>query len=370
MTPRKRSTKNRDLPENLYEARGYYKYRHPVTGQYHKMGTDRARAIAAANKLNVRLVKPIDLVRGVLQAEAGSIADLVRRYKAERQALEDMKPSTRKLEDYRLNAIVKGLGHLPTLELSVRTCAEWLDGFNGNAYTKHRGSLIKVCRFGVAKGLLETNPAEGTLTNPSSVEKKKRKPMKKEWFDMIHAAAPEWMQVAMDFALITLQRRGDCVTARYTDIEGDVLKVIQAKTEKHGYRAFLRIEIGEGLADVIARSRQIKPVCPYILHRMPLRKHKNDLDHWAMITPDHLSKTFAQVRDGLPVFQGMPKEERPTFHEIRGLGGKLYLDAGYSDDYVNKLMGHTSQKMTDSYTDQHQEWTECRADLKAQADDH
>lgn len=370
MTPRRRSKKNKDLPENLYEARGYYKYRHPLTGVYHPMGTDRRGAIAAVNKLNVRLVKPHDLVRSVLRAEGGSVADLVARYKAERQALEDMKPSTRKLEDYRLNAVVKGLGHLPTIELTVRACAEWLDGFVGNSYTKHRGTLIKICRFGVAKGLMEGNPAEGTLTNPSTVEKKKRKPLRKEQFDLIHAAAPEWLQVAMDFALITLQRRGDCVKVRYDDIEGEVLKIIQQKTEKHGHRAFLRIEIGDGLADVIARSRQIKPLCPYILHRMPQRKFKGKLDHWAMITPDHLSKTFAQVRDSIPLFQAMPKEEKPTFHEIRGLGGKLYLDAGYSDDYVNKLMGHTSQKMTDSYTDQHQEWTECRADLKVTADDH
>lgn len=59
----------------------------------------------------------------------------------------------------------------------------------------------------------------------------------------------------------------------------------------------------------------------------------------------------------------MDKDERPTFHEIRGLGGSLYLDAGYSEEFVNLLMGHTSMRMTKGYTDQHQEWTECRADL-------
>lgn len=30
----------------------------------------------------------------------------------------------------------------------------------------------------------------------------------------------------------------------YDDIDGDVLKLIQAKKEKHGHRAFLQIEIG------------------------------------------------------------------------------------------------------------------------------
>lgn len=60
----------------------------------------------------------------------------------------------------------------------------------------------------------------------------------------------------------------------------------------------------------------------------------------------------------------MPAAQRPTFHEIRALGGALYLEQGFSKEYVNLLMGHTSQKMTDEYTDQHQNWTECDASLK------
>jgi len=60
----------------------------------------------------------------------------------------------------------------------------------------------------------------------------------------------------------------------------------------------------------------------------------------------------------------MPAAQRPTFYEICDLGGFLYLEQGFSKEYVNLLMGHTSQKMTDEYTDQHQNWTECEASLK------
>lgn len=60
----------------------------------------------------------------------------------------------------------------------------------------------------------------------------------------------------------------------------------------------------------------------------------------------------------------MPAVQRPTFHEIRTLGDSLYLEQGFSKEYVNLLMGHTSQKMTDEYTDQHQNWTECSAKLQ------
>ncbi|WP_108124565.1 hypothetical protein [Saccharospirillum mangrovi] len=59
----------------------------------------------------------------------------------------------------------------------------------------------------------------------------------------------------------------------------------------------------------------------------------------------------------------MKKEERPGFHAIRALGGHLYLLAGFEDEYVNQLYGHTTQEMSDEYTDQHLEWTEVNADL-------
>lgn len=45
------------------------------------------------------------------------------------------------------------------------------------------------------------------------------------------------------------------------------------------------------------------------------------------------------------------------------LGGAEYLRQGFSKEYVNLLMGHTSQRMTDDYIGQHINWTECRADL-------
>ena len=116
---------------------------------------------------------------------------------------------------------------------------------------------------------------------------------------------------------------------------------------------------------VTERSRQIKPAnCPFILHRLPDRRVPfAGQEHHGQIRGDLLQKHFQKVRDSLPVFQGMPKEERPTFHEIRGLGGALYLQQGFSKEYVNLLMGHTSQRMTDGYTDPHQQWTECAADL-------
>ena len=62
--PRKKG--NLDIPVNLYRGEGKaWRYRHPVTGQFHSMGIDKSKAITAARKLNDLLIPEIDLVSKV-----------------------------------------------------------------------------------------------------------------------------------------------------------------------------------------------------------------------------------------------------------------------------------------------------------------
>jgi enterobacteria phage integrase len=368
MPPKLRKAGNRALPDNLYTvdtAGTRYRYKHPVTGRFHGMGSDRTKAIQAARKLNLLLTSPVDLVGAVLSSDSCSIGTCVDRYQNERQLQTGLAPSTLKLENYRLLAIKKDLGYLPAQDFTVKAASEWLDSFTGNAYTKHRGTLVKVLAFAQAKGLVSGNVAEKTLQVAREQERKVRKPLSRPQFNSIRAAAPEWLQVAMDLALITLQRRGDLVNAKYSDIQDGYIRIIQAKTEKHGERAFLRIKIGSGLSSVLERSRQMVPInCPFIVHRLPDRRVSHaGQEHHGQVRGDYLGKIFAEVRDCLPEFQAMRGPTRPTFHEIRGLGGAEYLRQGYSKEYVNLLMGHTSQRMTDSYTGQHINWTDCEAGL-------
>lgn len=69
---RPRSKRNKDLPLNLYRGDGMlWRYRHPITGKYHGMGDDKAKAIIAARKLNELLVLqstlfPVLLVKSLL----------------------------------------------------------------------------------------------------------------------------------------------------------------------------------------------------------------------------------------------------------------------------------------------------------------
>lgn len=55
MSPRPRSSKNRDLSSvpNLYrDAKGYYMYRDPKTGAWHGLGRDKLQAMTQAHEVN------------------------------------------------------------------------------------------------------------------------------------------------------------------------------------------------------------------------------------------------------------------------------------------------------------------------------
>ena len=331
------------------------------------MGTDKKTAIAAARKLNAQLMPSNDLVRKVMGDNRFSWAQLVERFKSERQEREGKKPRTVEEENWRLKHIVDGLGKIALEDTTQRLLSDWLDkNYANNAYNKHRGTLVKLMDFGIAKGMFpdgQQNLAAATL--PERETPKVRTVLTIEQFRAIHAKAEPWLQVTMELALVTTQRRGDLIKMKFTDIRDGFLYVIQNKTEKHGERAHLRIAVSDTLAGIISRSRALPPLSPFIVHRKPDRNVRfKGQESYGQVRDQTLTNAFARARDLCDEFKDVPMAERPTFHEIRGLGGAQYLAQGYSKEYVNLLMGHTTMKMTEEYTDQHGNWTVCAAELR------
>ena len=362
---RRRSPKRRDLEPNLYEYNGYYKYRHPQTKKMHGMGSNKAKANAAARKLNAMLMESTDHVTKVVTVGVPTFSELIKRYREERVVELDYKPKSLEELGYRLNHLEKDLGQYLLTDFTIKQISDYLDRtYKNNAYIKHRGDLKKIFQWAMTKGLMEANPAADTL--PKKEPKKKRKPLTKGQYDLIYEVADEWLQITMDFALVTLQCEGDIVQLNHSDIKDGYLYLVQAKTEKWGLSARLRIKIGSSLQSILDRSKALPPECPYIIHRQPIKRRKSvEKDHVAQVTGEYLSKAFKKVRDKVPGMLFLAPEERPTFHEIRALGGYLYEQRPNCDrEFVQKLMGHTNQKMTSHYVDRHNQWTECTADLE------
>ena len=104
-----------------------------------------------------------------------------------------------------------------------------------------------------------------------------------------------------------------------------------------------------------ARNRAVRLVSPYLLHRAPERRRRisaGGKPHWTCIEPAYLSRTFAAVRDATERWSSLKPEQRPTFHEIRGLGARLAEAQGVPADEIGKLMTHASTRTTAIYLEQ------------------
>ncbi len=370
MAPRKRLKKNKDLVENLYASVkngvSYYQYRHPVSGQYHSMGTNKQEANAAARQLNNILIPERNLVAEVMGTADKDISHLIDRYRKELLPTKGLAPGTQKILEYRLKRLERDLGSKRIDEIDVQAIAEYLDdNFERDAYIKHRATLIELFRFAINKGLYpldQGNPAE--VTYAKSEYEKARRRLTLEQFWEIHAKAEPWMQLAMETALITLQGRAEVINMKFSDYQDKTLRVIRQKSSKHEH-SHLMIHCPE-LEDIIARARQSKIASPYIIHRRPERKVEAEgRDHWTKLTPNTFTAEFRKTRDKCESFKNMPRQHRPTFHEIRALGSWLYKKQGFDNEtYIQPLMAHADGKMTEHYQQGHeQRWVTVSAEL-------
>lgn len=375
--PRKRTTKNRDLPDNLYPNGKYWQYRNPITGKKTSINKPLAEAIKLARAANAKLTP--------LMADDGALLSLLTGEKAptfeqlldrfEEEWLPTRGYSERTLQEirFKLAKYRNDLGARMIGQLDVLAIAAYLDMFSSNAYTKHRGLMVQIFAFAVAKGLAERNVAELTLVKLE--KKKKRQRHTKEGLDKIIAyeGTPDWLRRTIRLALVSLQRREDVVTweKAAADLEKNTIRVSPGKTQNYDNPIHLEIVMGETLRAAVKECLASPVVCPFLIHYSPRARSREQLNakrHWNAVTEDYLTKAFTKARDESEVYKEMPKAERPTFHEIRALGAWLYEQQGHPQEYIQALMGHADVKMTEHYQAGHEgkevQYQRVGADLK------
>lgn len=370
MAPRRRLAKNRDLPTNLYAMRAkgvtYYRYRHPKTGAYHGMGSHKSNACDAARQLNSILVKESDLVGQVVGTANQDINHLIGRFQKEHLIEKELAPSTLQIINYRLGRIGRDIGSKQVDHVDVQQIAQYLDeNFERDAYVKHRAVLVELFRFAVMKGLYPAewgNPAQTTYAKTDYAKQRTRLTL--EQFRKIRTAAPDWLQIAMEIAIVTLQGRAEVINMRFEDYQNQTIRVVRQKISKHEH-SHLEIHCPE-LESIVRRARLSGIASPYIVHRRPKRKKPAESrDHWTKLTPNQFTEQFRKYRDESGACSHLPREQRPTFHEIRSLGSWLYKQAGYENEsYIQPLMAHADEKMTEHYQKGHErEWVRVEAGL-------
>lgn len=341
----------------------YYQYKNPVTGKFHGLGTDKAKAEKTALIANQRLaaaeaeffLNKIDASPPATKRRGISLRSWVERYiKIQDLRLKngDIAVTTHK-EKLRMSAfLVSRLGNHPMKDLEVRDFAlildEWMDKNMVSTARISRGVWVDIYKEAQHAGEVPPgwNPPEATR---KPIPKVTRARLTIEDWKAIFNCTPEghFIRNAMLLALVTGQRREDICLMKFTDVWDGHLHVEQGKT---GVRLALPLTlhcdaIGMTLKDVIEGCRD-RILSPYLIHSRHQRKTKP-------MSKDGLSDYFAEARERAGI--STPEGKTPaTFHEQRSLAERLYRAQGVD---TKTLLGHKVQATTDRYNDSRgQEW--------------
>lgn len=361
-----RPRKNNVSVPNLYPLysrkvnKVYWRYKHPVTGKFHSLGTNEAEAIAIATEANTRLAE--QRTRQILaisdriatsKGKAITTSTWLDRYQAiqeDRLKSGDIKLNTYKQKAKPVSLLRERAGLKLISAVDVRDIAQLLDEYISAGQPRMaqvvRSVLIDV--FKEAQHYGEVPPGY----NPALATKQPRRKISRqrlsleEWkkiFD-IADAAHRYMGNAMLLALVTGQRLGDISKMKFSDIWEDHLHVIQEKTgSKIAIPLSLRLNaINWCLRDVVARYRDYA-VSPYLVHFF---RTTSQAERGAQVKANTLTMNFSKARDLAEIDWGTGTPA--TFHEQRSLSERLYKEQGVD---TRKLLGHKTQQQTDRYHD-------------------
>lgn len=361
-----RPRKNNVSVPNLYPLysrkvnKVYWRYKHPVTGKFHALGTNEAEAIAIATEANTRLAE--QRTRQILaisdriatsKGKAITTSTWLDRYQAiqdDRLKSGDIRLNTYKQKTKPVSLLKERAGMKLISAVDVRDIAQLLDEYIAAGQPRMaqvvRSVLIDV--FKEAQHYGEVPPGY----NPALATKQPRRKITRqrlsleEWqkiFD-IADANHRYMGNAMLLALVTGQRLGDISKMKFSDIWEDHLHVIQEKTgSKIAIPLSLRLNaINWSLRDVVARCRD-NAVSPCLVHFF---RSTSQAERGAQVKSNTLTMNFSKARDlvGIDWGAGSPA----TFHEQRSLSERLYKEQGLD---TQKLLGHKTQQQTDRYHD-------------------
>jgi len=372
---------NQFLPPNLYRtSNGYYQYRDKRTGKYHSLGKDKAKAIRQAQTLNAIIEPQLEAqathiletaireessVTRVRRSASITVKKLIDEYIEKRVPQKNWSKGS--LNNYLgyFNRYQREFGREPVSKITVRFLSDWMeDNLTDSAYVQHRVRLNDIFAYAASRGYCKDNQAALLLVKKQGKSKRRRLTVQQFW--AIHAKAPQWMQIAMEIGLITLQRGVDIRAMKYDHIKeypdgSQRIEVAQQKTRDRSEAAFLAIRVTPALQESIARSRDgIKS--PFIVHHR-FTRHAKDKEHWTQVLKKYFTDTFLEARAATGLFDGVPDEELPGFHQIRALGIHLY-EKRHGKDYAQALAGHEDPKMTELYAAGHEvSYTPVDADL-------
>ncbi|SUQ58576.1 Bacteriophage lambda integrase, N-terminal domain [Raoultella terrigena] len=345
----------------------YWRYKHPVTGKFHGLGTDERVAKEIAIEANSRLAE--HHMRNILKIKkevnlmiggSVSVSEFLPRYKKiqeERFDRGEIKLNTLKQKYSPLKAFEQQLGMRPLNQITVKDIVAILDEYKEKGHNRmgqiFRKVVIDVFMEAQQVGEVPVgfNPAE-TAKKPHVKITRQRMTLD-EWRLIYVAAKKEnyFLQKGMLLALVTGQRLSDICDMKFTDIEDNHLLVEQNKTgSKIAIPLALRCDGLEiSLGEVISMCRD-QVFSQYLLHH---HHAKGTAKRGGKVKPGTLTVAFSKARDEVD-YDWTKNGSAPSFHEQRSLSERLYRAQGID---TQLLLGHSNKTMTDRYNDSRgKEW--------------
>ncbi|MFJ2973434.1 phage integrase Arm DNA-binding domain-containing protein [Kluyvera sp. NPDC087067] len=345
----------------------YWRYKHPVTGKFHGLGSDETLAKELATEANSRLAEQqmrhtLKIKDELIKSLGGSssVSDFVVRYKAiqdERYERGEIKLNTLKQKQSPLKVLEQHLGMRSLDQVSVKDIVGILDDYREQEHNR-MGQIFRKVAIDVFKEAQQLGEVPAGFNPAESAKKPHVKITRQrldfeEWILIYKAAEKEnyYLQKGMLLAIVTGQRISDLCKMKFTDVSGDYLLVEQEKTgAKIALPLKLKCEkVGYSIGDVVAMCRD-SVLSPYMLHH---HSAKGTAVRGGKVKPTTLTTAFRKARDSVDR-DWAQNGTAPTFHEQRSLAERLYREQGVNTQI---LMGHANQAMTDRYNDSRgKEW--------------
>lgn len=253
------------------------------------------------------------------------------------------------------------IGDVYTKSITLEHVNEFLnivtEGKSDNVYNRKISFLRKVFSHLVDMSAMEENYADRKMMRKTALKKRKRL-SQDDFLLMLKSAQAEpkthWLYIAMSLSLQTTHSALEISRMKYTHVVEQHLRVHRQKV-KNLSSSRVEIPISSEMKRIISESKR-GIASPYIVHRIGryARLIAEGCDHPLQVSSKYISRGFSKLRDELGICKEFPKNERPTFHEIRALSIFLYKKRLNIDPM--ERAAHSSSETTKIYARDHEDW--------------